>query len=256
MKVRALVVDFDGTIAGDQQPLDNREFISLLRRMRKSGVKIVLNTGRDLDYTLGARGILRPADVKLFDAIIAECGGAVWYPNEVAPRPLTRLTPPELAYEMRRVKVPSEAIWTGLCAVMTRRAHVPKTRRAIANINARRRRDGLPEMVIEESVNGNSTTYLPPGVNKGTALIHVVAEHLGIPPAEILGAGDGVNDIPFLSLCGAAIVPSNAHPHVKALGNAILPRGENVAGLVEVLRTVVRNSMSIEPPKTAGRAIA
>ncbi len=252
MQVKAVVLDFDGTMAADQSGLDNAELVTLIRRLRKVGVKVIINTGRDLDYLIGPQGISKPEHIALFDAMIVECGAAVWFPNTLAPRPLTRLHSVEVVNEMRRVKIPSTEIWTGHCMVATRRIHAPKARRAIERVNQRRLAAGLTGIVLEETINNASATYLPPGVNKGTGLLQIVNDHFGIPPGNVLGGGDGANDLPFLSLCGAAIVPVNANPRVKALPNAILTKGANAAGLVEVLRVVLKNNLQLDAPRRGG----
>ncbi len=256
MRVRAVVVDFDGTIAGDQQPLTNPELISQFRKLKARGVKIVLNTGRDLGYVLGPRGLLTQEHVKLFDAIIVEGGGAVWYPGDRAPRVLTRLHSPEVVHEMRRLKIPSEVIWTGHTAIMTRKGYAPKARKAIDNVNKRRIQDGRHPVMLEEITNNNSVTYLPPGIHKGYALLRVVTDGMGVAPSECLGAGDGPNDLAFLALCGAAVVPSNGNPRNKQLPNAILTKGADAEGLVEVLRVVLRNGLMLDPPASPGCQVA
>ena len=81
MQVRAVVVDFDGTIAGDQEPLQNPDLIRAFRELKRRGVKLVINTGRDLDYLLGPLGLAKPEIAELFDAMIVECGAAVWFPS-------------------------------------------------------------------------------------------------------------------------------------------------------------------------------
>ena len=256
MRVRAVVVDYDGTIAGDQAAFNHPGLAAAFRTLREAGVLVVLNTGRDMDYTLGELGLSTPKDVAMFDAMIFEGGGLVWFAGELQPRPLTKLYSPELVQELRRVKVPADEIWTGHCAVMTSRTHSKKVDRAIANVNARRSLAGRSPLLLELTQNRNSITYLPPGINKGTALIRVLSEHFHIPTTEILGAGDGTNDIAFLSLCGAAVVPVNGHPRVKSLRNAIHAKGENADGLVEVLREVIRNGMQIKAPDSAIREVA
>jgi len=61
---------------------------------------------------------------------------------------------------------------------------------------------------------------LAPGVSKGKAL-EALASHLGIPLAEVMAIGDGINDIPLLSLAGLAVVMGNASDEVRAVADYV-----------------------------------
>jgi len=54
-----------------------------------------------------------------------------------------------------------------------------------------------------------------PGVSKGKAL-EALTSHLGIALTEVIAIGDGMNDIPLLSLAGLGIAMGNAPALVKA----------------------------------------
>ncbi len=53
--------------------------------------------------------------------------------------------------------------------------------------------------------------------------VHRYARLLGISPAEIIGIGDGPNDVEFLQECGLRIAMGNAHPDLKAIADWIAP---------------------------------
>ena len=59
-----------------------------------------------------------------------------------------------------------------------------------------------------------------PGVSKGKALA-ALASHLGISMTEVIAVGDGVNDIPLLSLAGLAVAMDNAPAEVRAVADYI-----------------------------------
>lgn len=61
---------------------------------------------------------------------------------------------------------------------------------------------------------------LAPGVSKRKAL-ETLARHLGIAMNQIMGIGDGVNDISLLSVAGLAIAMGNATDEVKAVADYI-----------------------------------
>lgn len=57
---------------------------------------------------------------------------------------------------------------------------------------------------------------------KATA-VHRYARLLGAEPANIVGIGDGPNDVEFLQECGLRIAMGNAHPDLKAIAHWIAP---------------------------------
>lgn len=58
------------------------------------------------------------------------------------------------------------------------------------------------------------------GINKGTTLA-LLAETLGILPADFLAIGDSVNDIQMLEAAGIGIAVANGHPDTKAAADYI-----------------------------------
>jgi Cof subfamily protein (haloacid dehalogenase superfamily) len=67
----------------------------------------------------------------------------------------------------------------------------------------------------------------PPGVDKATGLT-VVAELLGVDPAEVLVFGDMPNDIPMFEWAGwGRVAVSNAHPTVRLLADEVTLRNDD-----------------------------
>lgn len=61
----------------------------------------------------------------------------------------------------------------------------------------------------------------PPGVDKATGLA-VVAEALGVTPADVLVFGDMPNDVPMFAWAGwRRVAVANAHPSVRALADDV-----------------------------------
>jgi Cof subfamily protein (haloacid dehalogenase superfamily) len=82
--------------------------------------------------------------------------------------------------------------------------------------------------------NAEYLEFMPPTVNKGTALA-VVAEHYGIPQARVIAFGDAGNDIPAIAWAGLGVAMENAQPEVKAVAKRIAPRfdADGVAAVLE-----------------------
>jgi Cof subfamily protein (haloacid dehalogenase superfamily) len=67
----------------------------------------------------------------------------------------------------------------------------------------------------------------PPGVDKATGLT-VVAEALGVDPAEVLVFGDMPNDLPMFAWAGwSRVAVANAHPTVLAQADEITLRNDD-----------------------------
>lgn len=212
----ALAFDFDGTLADDQATLNDPATVAMLQRLRDAGYKLILNTGRTLEYLIGPQGIEDPAVVRLFDAVVAECGGTLWLPREsAAPAPLGPLHSPLLVNEMRRVGIPATMIWPGLASVATMRHLRPKASKALRRVNVDLRAAAQPPLNVRPVYNGESVTYLPAGTDKGSGL-RAAAAALGISARQVIGFGDGENDLPFLRACGVAVAVANARPVLLA----------------------------------------
>src|SRR5438045_9573205 len=121
MRFAALASDYDETLA-DHGRVQARTEQALLR-LRASGRKLLLVTGRDLDDLL--RVFPR---VDLFDAVVAENGALLYLPDRKQERRLAEPPPPEFAAALRRRGVPIAA---GRVVVATR---VPPERPGTAGI--------------------------------------------------------------------------------------------------------------------------
>lgn len=94
----------------------------------------------------------------------------------------------------------------------------------------------------------NFTIHTPPSWKEGK--IDFVANHplatkqyavlevarlLGITPGEIIGVGDGENDVRLLMACGLKVAVGNADEDVKAIADYIAPSVENdaIADIIE-----------------------
>jgi Cof subfamily protein (haloacid dehalogenase superfamily) len=67
----------------------------------------------------------------------------------------------------------------------------------------------------------NYVEICPPGVDKGTGLA-VVAESVGVDPADVLVFGDMPNDLPMFAWAGwSRVAVANAHPSVLAAADEV-----------------------------------
>lgn len=76
--------------------------------------------------------------------------------------------------------------------------------------------------------------HVAPGISKGQA-IHFLCEHLGIPLANTIAAGDAENDISMIQEAGIGVAMANAEPAVKAAADYITKRTNNEDGVSEII---------------------
>ncbi len=86
MRYLVLACDFDGTLASDGKV--RVETLAALQRLRDSGRKLILATGRELKDLLD----IFPA-IDLFDRVVAENGGVLYRPASREPPSSRRGSP-------------------------------------------------------------------------------------------------------------------------------------------------------------------
>ncbi len=213
----ALAVDFDGTIA--DEGIVAPSTLSALRRIQRSGRKLLLVTGREL-------GDLRscfPA-LDLFDIIVAENGALLFEPGKQRETLLAPSPPDTLLQALSDRDVKPISIGRSIIATWR-----PQEKIVIETIE-----DLGLEMQI--TFNKGAVMILPAGVNKASGLRNAL-KNLGISPLNVVGVGDAENDHAFLKSCGCAVAVANAIPALKKAADIVLAEshGAGVAELVERL---------------------
>src|SRR5688500_6108496 len=94
MTYLALATDYDGTVAEDGRV--RAEVLDALERLRRSGRKLVLVTGRLLEDLMAVFPRL-----DIFDRVVAENGALLYAPGLRVERTLAAAPPPELADALR-----------------------------------------------------------------------------------------------------------------------------------------------------------
>ncbi len=195
MQYHALATDYDGTLAHDGRV--DAPTIAALQRLRRSGRKLIMVTGRELSELLE---VFPSCD--LFDRIVAENGALLYEPSTGASRSLAPSPPPKLIEALRAKGVP---LSVGRSILGTVEPHEHAVLDAIRDL-------GLEWHVI---FNKGSVMVLPAGVTKATGLVPAVKE-LGISLAQTVAVGDAENDHAFMRLSGIAVAVANALASVKA----------------------------------------
>jgi hypothetical protein len=222
MRYIALATDYDGTLAHHGRV--DGPTLEALDRLRGSGRRLLLVTGRELQELLG----VFPA-IDRFERVVAENGALLYDPATKATRDLAPPPPPALLDELRSRNVP---ISVGRTVVATVEPHEHAVLAAIRDL-------GLEWHVI---FNKGSVMVLPSGVTKATGLTHAL-EELGIAPGQVVGVGDAENDHAFLRLCGVSVAVSNALPSlIEAVD--LVTAGARGAGVTELIDALLADDLA------------
>lgn len=225
LRIQTVAVDYDGTIA--RHGVVAAETVTALGRLRESGRRLILVTGRQL------ADLQRVApDLTRFDLVVAENGAVLFDPRHQEFVVLAEPPPPEFVAALRRRDVPFDR---GHVVVATGVPHDQTVQAAIRDL-------GLEWQII---YNKGSAMALPAGVTKASGL-RAALDRLGLSPRTTAGIGDAENDHSFLSLCEVAAAVGNALPALKARASLVMRR-TNGRGVVEFIERYVLNDFAGAP---------
>jgi hypothetical protein len=216
-RIQALATDYDGTLA--THGVVDDATLAALQRLKASGRKLVMVTGRELP---DLRRVF--ADLALFDMVVAENGALTWRPGAGEARQLAPSPPPAFLAALKAQGLQPLAV--GRSIVATADEYAPVVEQTIREL-------GLDWRTI---LNKDSVMALPAGVDKASGLAAALDE-LGLAAAAVLGVGDAENDQVFLAACGVSAAVANALPDLKAAVDIVTPEpeGAGVAWLIDRL---------------------
>jgi hydroxymethylpyrimidine pyrophosphatase-like HAD family hydrolase len=222
MRYLALATDYDGTLAANGTAVDST--IQALEKLRDSGRRLILVTGRELNdlHTVFSK-------LELFDCVVAENGALLFDPRSKRSRVLAEPPPKELLSALEERGVPFS---TGRAIVATNVPHEVAVLDAIREL-------GLEMQVI---FNKGAVMVLPSGVNKCTGL-EVALHSMELSHHNVVGVGDAENDHAFLADCECAVAVANALVTVKQRADYVTsqPRG---AGVEELIAKLLENDLA------------
>ncbi len=223
MRYHVLAADYDGTLAHHGRIEDATW--DALRRLRDSGRKAIMVTGRELDELLA----LIP-EPELFVRIVAENGALIYEPATKEIRTLAEPPPPAFVEELRARGV--DRVSPGRVIVATWEPHQDTVLGVI-------RDQGLELQVI---FNKGAVMVLPSGVNKATGLASALAE-LGMSAHNAIGIGDAENDHALLMSCECGVAVSNALPALKDKAD-LVTQGDHGIGVAELIDRLVTDDLA------------
>lgn len=223
MRYLVLATDYDGTIAHHGRVDDATR--SALERLRATGRRLVLVTGREIDDLKHVC-----PNLELFDWIVAENGALLYRPSSREEKALGPSPPAAFVEALKQRGVGPLSV--GRVIVATWEPHEATVLDVI-------RQQGLELQVI---FNKGAVMVLPAGVNKATGLTAALKE-MGLSPHEAVGVGDAENDHAFLTLCECSAAVANALPAVKERADFVTPSGHG-AGVTELTAHMIGNDLA------------
>ena len=227
MNVHVFATDYDGTIA-------DRNTVSVttakaLARVRATGRKLLLVTGRMLP---DLQRVCPDAD-RMFDAVVAENGALVYFPERREVRRLGDAPEPALLEALRRRGVRFDV---GTAIVAT---DAPFAEAALSAI----RETGIERTLV---FNKDALMLLPGGVTKGTGLATALAA-FELSPHNMVGIGDAENDHAFLAMSECAVAVNDAVPALRERADYVT-RAPSARGVVEFIEEhLLRDLVDIVP---------
>lgn len=217
MRLQVLALDYDGTVAthGVLEP-SAREAIEAARG---AGLAVLLVTGRilaDLQRLLG--------DLRLFDAVVAENGAVIHFPESGRALVLAAAPPESFLAELRRRELPFLA---GQSVVELDAAHAHDVLSVVRDLQ-------LPLALL---FNRGRLMILPQAVSKATGLREALRA-LRLSAHNTVGIGDAENDHELLSFCELGIAVAWGSAALREKADEVLP-GHGPADVAKYVRALV-----------------
>ncbi|PBC11633.1 HAD family hydrolase [Mesorhizobium sp. WSM3859] len=231
MYFMALATDYDGTLAHDG--LVTASTISALEKLKKSGRKLILVTGRELP---DLKEVF--PEISLFDKVVAENGALIYTPASEEERTISPSPSTDLVDRLKKRGV--KPLSVGRSIVATWEPHQATVLDVIKKLG----------LELEIIFNKGAVMILPSGINKATGLVAAL-EDLKLSPHNVVGVGDAENDHAFLRASGCSVAVANALPAVKETAD-LLTKEVRGKGVEELIRKLIKHDHLIARRRSRG----
>jgi Cof subfamily protein (haloacid dehalogenase superfamily) len=266
--IRLLALDLDGTLMDDSMVIKSDRVRRAIAAAQARDVVVTLATGRMFDFLLPFAH-----DLGITAPLICYQGGLIQAPGAEVPIYRATIEPAlvceVLAFKARRGwhfvlyadddvflderrhpeqfyrdMLGERLVWVDdLSSVLERHEPIKflvfVEPHEAAGVLAELRQQFAGQMELTRShariVEGN-----PLGVSKGDALRRL-AEHLGIPRAEVMAIGDQDNDMPMIAWAGFSVAMGNGSPTVKAAADWVAPPVAEDGAAVAIERFILED---------------
>jgi hydroxymethylpyrimidine pyrophosphatase-like HAD family hydrolase len=222
MRYLALATDYDGTLAEDGHVTS--ETLAALERLKASGRKLLLVTGRELPELQNAF-----PELPLFDCVVAENGALLYWPDGEREEVLGEPPPVEFIAEMTRREIKPFSV--GRVIFATWRPHETGVLETLQSL-------GLGYHII---FNKRAVMVLPDGVNKASGLMRAL-ERMHLLATQVVAVGDAENDHSFLEQCCVAAAVENALPALKDRCDLVMP-GDHGRGVIQLIDQILSDDL-------------
>ncbi len=223
MRYLAFATDYDGTLAHHGRV--DATTLAALRKLRASGRKLLMVTGREVDDLQRAF-----PELDVFDCVVAENGALLFWPETRKEQPLAPSPPADFAAELRERGVDPLSVGRVIVATWE-----PNERVVLDTI----RDMGLELQVI---FNKGAVMVLPAGVNKRSGLVAAL-DALGLSLHNTVAVGDAENDHAFLSACECSVAVANALEAVKQTADFVT-QADHGAGVCELIELLLESDLA------------
>jgi hydroxymethylpyrimidine pyrophosphatase-like HAD family hydrolase len=228
MKFSVLALDYDGTIARhDVLEPDVRNAVAGLRAQ---GIVVILVTGRILADLRRVAG-----DLHFVDAVVAENGAVVEFPDTGYARVLGEPPAPALLEGLRKEGVPFDV---GQVIV---EAAAEDSGRILAVV----RRLELPLALL---FNRGRVMVLPQAISKATGFLQALTI-LRLSPHNAVAIGDAENDHELLKACEVGVAVAWGSEALKRAADYVLP-GDGPIAVADYVKNLADKRMVPAPVKT------
>lgn len=222
MRYHALACDYDGTLA--THGTVDEPTLEALARLRNSGRKLVLVTGRELD---DLHRVFPHLDY--FDRVVAENGALLYRPSSCEELALAQAPPAEFIAGLRERDVSPLSV--GRVIVATWEPFHTTARDLIRAL----------DLELQVVFNKGAVMVLPFGVDKAAGLKAALAE-LGLSVHQSVGIGDAENDEIMLSACRCSAAVANALQRTKEFADIVTERSHG-AGVAELIDRIIATDL-------------
>jgi hypothetical protein len=203
--------------------------LAALERLRESGRRLILVTGRHLEDLLEVF-----PQINLFERVVVENGALLYRPATHEEKALGEHPPEEFIKALQKRGV--DPLVVGRVIVATWHPHETTVLEVIRQL-------GLDLQII---LNKGAVMVLPLGLNKASGL-SAALEELGLSPQNTVAVGDAENDHDFMSLCKCSVAVANALPMLKESAD-LVTTGARGAGVTELIDRMISSDLSeLEP---------
>jgi HAD superfamily hydrolase (TIGR01484 family) len=234
MRYFVLATDYDGTLATDGRVADTT--LDALKRLRTSGRKLVLVTGRELD------DLQREfPHLDLFDYVVAENGAVIYCPASRQEKLLSEAPEEKFVQALRAKNV--DPLSVGKVIVASWHPNEDTVLETIREL-------GLELQVI---FNKGAVMVLPSGINKSAGL-QAALEEMKVSVHNVVAVGDAENDHAFLNISECSVAVANALPSLKEKVD-LVTAGSRGDGVIELIDKLIDSDLSELDDKLQGHDI-